>query len=189
MALTLDELRTSLTYNKPNNLAAQKMITDVLRSNDPQHIKIAKKNIIEEYIRTLTSKPEAEEEVDEKPDSIVRSEDEQVAIKYLQLIKSARNRNKEFSLTLSDVRKLLRIKKCHYTGVAFGENDNAMTVDRIDSTKGYVKGNVVACTHWANRTKNAVYELPNGLAVNRTKEFQSLINKVSEYVLVSDKID
>ena len=185
MALTLDELRTSLTYNKPNNLTAQKMITDVLRSNDAQHIKIAKKNIIEEYILTLTNKPEAEEDVDEKPDLIVRSEDEQVAIKYLQLIKSARNRNKEFSLTLSDVRKLLRIKKCHYTGVAFGENDNAMTVDRIDSAKGYVKGNVVACTYWANQAKNAVYELPNGLAVNRTKEFQSLINKVSEYLCVN----
>ncbi len=187
MALTLDELRTNLAYNKPNNRAAEKMITDVLRSNDPQHIKIAKKNIIEEYIVTLTSKtePDVEEEVEEKPDSVVRSEDEQVATKYLQLIKSARNRNKEFSLTLSDVRKLLRIKKCHYTGVTFGEGDHAMTVDRIDSAKGYVKGNVVACTHWANQAKNAVYEMPNGLAVNRTKEFQSLINKVSEYLCVN----
>jgi len=163
------------------------MIQDLLRSNDASHIRIAKKNILEEYIKTLEEEKPIQMSTEPVPSETidfdsVQSEDYRVAKKYLQIANSAATRGKEFSLTLADVRKLLRVKKCHYTGVVFGDGDNAMTVDRIDSAKGYIKGNVVACTHWANQTKNSVYELPNGLAVGRTKEFKDLINKVSEYL-------
>lgn len=182
MALTLQELRENLATNKPNKTSANQMIQDLLRSNDASHIRIAKKTILEEYIKTLEEEKPVQMDTENVDSDSVQSEDYRVAKKYLQIANSAATRSKEFSLTLADVRKLLRVKKCHYTGVVFGDGDNAMTVDRIDSAKGYIKGNVVACTHWANQTKNSVYELPNGLAVGRTKEFKDLINKVSEYL-------
>lgn len=62
----------------------------------------------------------------------------------------------EFTVQLSD----LDIPKvCPYLGTkldyyAHHRADNAITFDRIDNTKGYVKGNVVICSWRANRIKS-----------------------------------
>lgn len=87
--------------------------------------------------------------------------DLQVASKYHQLIASARSRNLDFNLTLFDIKKLLTRKTCFYSKVKLTEDPQSKyrrTIDRIDCTKGYVKGNVVACTSEMNSLKEQLFE-------------------------------
>lgn len=94
----------------------------------------------------------------------------EVTGKYYHLMKSASNRNKDFNLTKSDVRRLLERKTCFYTGLPFVAKDGSpyvRTIDRVDSDKGYVKGNVVACCKMANEFKNQLLENGNGLSLNK----------------------
>jgi len=98
-----------------------------------------------------------EKEVEAKPLDL------KVGEKWVQLRKSALSRGKDFNLTFSDVKRLLSRKKCAYTGVAFEpKGDNQRTIDRIDHTKGYVKGNVVPVTDLSNRVKNSLFEEHSG---------------------------
>ena len=70
-----------------------------------------------------------------------------VANKLIKLHQSAKDRNIEFNLSLKKVRQLLQVKTCYYTGVEFEETGQlARSIDRVDSTLGYVDDNVVACT-------------------------------------------
>lgn len=76
--------------------------------------------------------------------------------KYVHLAQSARDRKIEFNLSLKDYKNLLRRKTCPYSGktlISHGENHN-MSIDRIDNSKGYIKGNVIACDIIANRHKD-----------------------------------
>ena len=84
-----------------------------------------------------------------------------VAMKYQSLFESASRRKKEFDLTIGDVKRLLSRKTCAYTGVKLSANaadDNALTIDRLDPDKGYVKGNVYAVSSRANKVKNELFE-------------------------------
>jgi len=76
----------------------------------------------------------------------------------------AKERGIEFSMSFQSMKNILRAKKCYYTGMAikrpkFGINNaeaDDLTIDRIDCTKGYISGNVVACSHAANQLKSQV---------------------------------
>lgn len=78
---------------------------------------------------------------------------------YSQLKESAKKRNIEFSLLLSDLNDLtfpitcpiLNIPMTFNTGRAL---DNSYSVDRIDSSKGYIEGNIVVISNRANRLKS-----------------------------------
>lgn len=77
---------------------------------------------------------------------------------------NAKKRGIEFNLTMSSMKNLLSARRCFYTGIPLtkstGKEENGelrlsdFTIDRIDVSKGYVKGNVVACCHAANQMKN-----------------------------------
>lgn len=86
----------------------------------------------------------------EETNEIVTSEivtDLEVANKLIKLYQSSKDRNIEFDLTLRKVRQLLQAKTCYYTGVPFEENGPlSRSIDRVDSSLGYVDDNVVACT-------------------------------------------
>lgn len=41
-----------------------------------------------------------------------------------------------------------------YSGDWNQKNPYKISIDRIDSSKGYVRGNVILVTHWANNAKN-----------------------------------
>lgn len=70
-----------------------------------------------------------------------------VALKLTQLYHSARDRKLEFNLTYKTVKRLITNKKCFYTGVEFQpEGTLSRSIDRVDTSRGYVEGNVVACT-------------------------------------------
>ena len=68
---------------------------------------------------------------------------------------SAQSRNLDFDLTFEYVKKLLEYSTCFYTNVTFTEDGpNARSFDRVDNDRGYVIGNVVACTTDINGKKN-----------------------------------
>ncbi len=71
---------------------------------------------------------------------------------------NARNNITGYNLTVEYIQELLDKQqyKCYYTGVELkvGNKLTNPTLDRIDSNKGYIKGNVVVCTEIANIMKN-----------------------------------
>lgn len=78
-----------------------------------------------------------------------------VAKKMMQLHQSAESRGLEFSLSFRTVKELLSRKKCYYTGDVFQDGGAcARSIDRVDTSKGYVEGNVVACTVEINGKKS-----------------------------------
>jgi hypothetical protein len=81
--------------------------------------------------------------------------DVEVAKKLVNIHSSAQSRNLEFNLTFEYVKKLLEYTTCFYTNVQFTEEGpHARSFDRVDNDKGYVVGNVVACTVDINGKKN-----------------------------------
>lgn len=82
--------------------------------------------------------------------------------KHLQWkAENAKKRGIEFALSFQSMKNLMSANQCYYTGIKLTKSsgDGVMrlsdaTIDRIDPTKGYVKGNVVACCHAANQMKN-----------------------------------
>ncbi len=74
---------------------------------------------------------------------------------------NAKKRGIEFDLSFQSMKNLMGAKRCYYTGIALTKSTgngemrlSDATIDRIDGSKGYVKGNVVACCHAANQMKN-----------------------------------
>ena len=81
--------------------------------------------------------------------------DIEVAKKLVNIHSSAQSRNLDFDLTFEYVKKLLEYSTCFYTNVTFTEDGpNARSFDRVDNDRGYVIGNVVACTTDINGKKN-----------------------------------
>lgn len=124
---------------------------------------------------------------DTPPPPIAKPTDEDVSRKYLSLIASARRRNKDFDLTLADVRKLLRVKKCQYTGMVMciqqGEDASTWlpqgrTIDRLDPSKGYVKGNVYVVAHVANQIKNVLFEDSDSVVKINFKSMLTMMKKL-----------
>ena len=86
---------------------------------------------------------------------IVEPSDVEVAKKLLNIYQSAADRKLEFNLSFESVKTLLKFQTCYYTGRKF-DNDGpyARSIDRIDSSKGYIEGNVVSCTVDINGKKS-----------------------------------
>lgn len=86
---------------------------------------------------------------------IVEPSDVEVAKKLLNIYQSAMDRKLEFNLSFESVKTLLRFQTCYYTGRRFdNEGPYARSIDRIDSAKGYIEGNVVSCTVDINGKKS-----------------------------------
>jgi len=89
-----------------------------------------------------------------------------VAQYYTNKVQSCKDRGIEWKLSLISVRNLLRTRKCPYTGIeltvpnkAKGVFPTDITIDRIDHSKGYVTGNVMAISRKANQLKS-IFENP-----------------------------
>jgi hypothetical protein len=86
---------------------------------------------------------------------IVEPSDVEVAKKLLNIYQSAADRKLEFNLSFESVKTLLKFQTCYYTGRKFdNEGPYARSIDRIDSSKGYIEGNVVSCTVDINGKKS-----------------------------------
>lgn len=93
---------------------------------------------------------------------------------YSRSSKRARSAKLKFDLTKEYIEEILQKQnyKCYYTGIPFGDNfnnkDNYPTIDRIDSTKGYIKGNICICTYIVNGMKS-------NLAID---QFKDIVTKI-----------
>ena len=79
---------------------------------------------------------------------------------YKNSKQNSKNYNAPYDLTMEYIQELLEKQnyKCAYSGIPFSNDKKDKytypTIDRIDSTKGYVKGNVCICTLFVNIMKN-----------------------------------
>lgn len=105
------------------------------------------------FIAELTAKPTRREEILEAQ----KQSDERNIVAYL--IRGAKKRAKknglEFNVTKDDI-ELVHV--CPILGVPLKRHRgkmerNSYSLDRVDSTKGYVKGNVRIVSWWANYLK------------------------------------
>lgn len=82
-----------------------------------------------------------------------------VALKYLGKKRNALSRGIEFKLTLADMARIMRSKRCFYSNVALTlDGVNKLTIDRIDASKPYDRANSVACSKQVNDLKNKLLE-------------------------------
>ena len=127
-----------------------------------------------EPVETITTEPSKEVVVEQPKKEVVNQQlkeqpkvepkhepikpiisDVEVAKKLVNIHSSAQSRSLEFNLTFEYVKKLLEYNTCYYTNVIFTEEGgSARSFDRVDNDKGYVIGNVVACTIDINGKKN-----------------------------------
>ena len=103
--------------------------------------------------------------------------DIEIARKMINLHQSASSRNLEFDLSFETVKNLISNTHCFYTEQPFEESGKfSMSVDRLDPNKGYIEGNVVACTIDINAKKANLTIL----------EIEQLYSKLKDYVSVQE---
>jgi len=77
---------------------------------------------------------------------------------YNRLKTSAKKRNIQFDLTLTELNNLTFPITCPILGIPLSVNrtqqDNSYSIDRIDSDKGYTIDNIIVISWKANRLKN-----------------------------------
>jgi hypothetical protein len=103
--------------------------------------------------------------------------DEDIVKKYTSLQSSARSRKIPFELSLRKMRSLLNAKTCYYTGLVFSETieDLKRSIDRVDSSRGYVDDNVVPCIVRINNLKSNIDYKELMLILKGMKKFYSKI--------------
>lgn len=88
-----------------------------------------------------------------------------VAEYYVNKAKSAAERQLPWKISLLSFRNMMRTTVCPYTGVLLTKPNlhapkpTDITIDRIDNTKGYIPGNVMAISRQANNFKS-IFENP-----------------------------
>lgn len=91
-----------------------------------------------------------------------RITDSKIVDYYVKKKQSCRNRKIPFNLSLTSIRNLLKADRCYYTGLTLMED--TFSIDRVDSSMGYVKGNVVACHRGFNTFKGQMENPNNNLS-------------------------
>lgn len=74
--------------------------------------------------------------------------------RYKALLKDAKRRGHECTLTFDEYAPLLKLP-CHYCGLALNETGSGL--DRRDNSRGYIPGNVVPCCNACNRAKSDLF--------------------------------
>lgn len=98
-------------------------------------------------------------------------DDLSIAKKYISKANRAKQDGYDFDLSFTSFKNMMLAKRCRYTGVLLTtpkspvQKSTDRTIDRIDSSKGYVKGNVAAVCFAANKFKgmleNPVFTISN----------------------------
>lgn len=77
-----------------------------------------------------------------------------IAKAFVSKASSSADRGIEFNLSFTSFKNMCQAKKCYFTGLTL--TPETFTIDRIDNTKGYVTGNVVACHKDFNNLKSLI---------------------------------
>lgn len=101
---------------------------------------------------------------------------------------NARRRGIEFNMTFQAMKNICRAKRCYYTGLPLtkprsnGEPLRAtdMTIERIDASKPYEKGNVVAVCHAANQLKSHADAGGLSAMIIAQKMFTKVVKRMKE---------
>lgn len=107
-----------------------------------------------------------------------------VAKKLQAKKRDADQRGIEFKLTFQSMKNLLKAKHCFYTGIELTTPNSAVqiasdhTIDRVDGSKGYVPGNVVACCYAFNQLKRQVEGGGIVAAKITAKGFSKMVKKM-----------
>lgn len=94
--------------------------------------------------------------------------DLQIAQSYQSKAAFCEKEGKEFGLSLLSYINIMRASKCKYTRAKIrrgAKGGDKLTIDRIDNKKGYIKGNVVACSLAANRFKAFLEDPDRSLSI------------------------
>lgn len=104
--------------------------------------------------------------------------DIRVAEKLLSLRNNAIKRNIEFNISFKKLKQLLNSKRCFYTGVEFDSeiDDLKLSIDRVDSSLGYIDSNIVACTIKINQIKSNISEEDMVLILSGIQKFKKRKN-------------
>lgn len=94
--------------------------------------------------------------------------DIEVAKKYYSKYHNAKERGVEFSLSLCSVKNMMKAEKCYFTGVKLTKRN--ISIDRVDNSKGYVKGNVVACSNLFNTLKGGIEDNTNDFNLDNIRK-------------------
>ena len=114
--------------------------------------------------------------------------EEVIAIKFLNKIKTSKQRGINFELTLGQFKRLMNTKTCHYSGIELykgkprdEENPsfNSMTIDRIDNTIGYTKDNSVVAAYGINQIKGELERNNNGVSL---KHMIKMVKTLTKYI-------
>lgn len=110
--------------------------------------------------------------------------------KYMDIRNNAKKRKLKFNLDRTDLYEIFKKQngKCYYTnidmkvisnGESFSGRDqpdlDVVSVDRIDSSKGYFKNNIVLCCNSINKAKGSA-------SFNEFKKFLQLIKDSNETI-------
>lgn len=136
---------------------------------------LRKRKVIQQHVDLNVSAQEQELFL-EQPDV-----DTIIAIRYLAKKRQAIMRGIEFKLTIQDFSRLIKTKRCYYSGATLTlSGHTAMSFDRKDSTIGYTKENTLACCALVNELKNSLVEnhkVEQGLT---RKEIKKMLLSFSE---------
>lgn len=117
-----------------------------------------------------------------------KMKDNTIAKKYLNKIQDAQKRKIEFTLSFAQFKRLCHTSKCFYTGTLLTlqtgpeQKHSDLTLDRVDSSKGYVPGNVVACCNLFNNIKST-FENPSHVTmtmktlIKATKKIEKVLKE------------
>lgn len=122
--------------------------------------------------------------------------DIEVAKKMINLQQSAISRSIEFDLSFETVKSLLLRTHCFYTGIKFeDEGKLSFSVDRVDSKRGYIEGNVVACSIDINSKKsnltieeiNLIYQKIQKFNIpQKSKNSRTITKKIKHEEIIID---
>ena len=90
-----------------------------------------------------------------KIDDDYYKDDINLARKLISLKDSAENRGIHFDMSFAHLKRIMRRKTCYYTGRRLMDSgQNARSVERIDSNKGYTDDNTIIIASSVNKAKD-----------------------------------
>ena len=144
----MEEKEQELKPKRKTRTVRKEIKTPISKEQTP--VQIIEKKVEQTPVQIIEQKPQITQQIRQSCIS-----DVEVAKKLINIYQSAQDRKLQFNLSFEYVRRMLEYKTCYYTNKIFTEDGpNARSFDRIDSDKGYIEGNVVACTIDINGKKS-----------------------------------